>query len=106
MKIDEFRKAVREEQQLHVNDDYNAEKYYITALVILTENIEETIAFLDYECTASEFSWLSSIFEEIAERTRSKDFIECLWRVAKKFPEECETYNVHAFIRDAEELLE
>ena len=106
MRIDEFRQVVKEKDQLHINDDYGIEKCWSKATEIFTESIDETIAFIDTECTASEFVWLSAIFEEITEKTQSKEFIDCLWRVANRFPEECEEFYIPASIKEAEEYLD
>ena len=102
---DEFRKLLSERIQVHPNNDYETDRYWKLETDLLSKDIHETIEFLDSDCTADEFSWISEIFESIVEKTQSKEFIECLWRVAEKFPEECETYHVHASIRFAEEYL-
>ena len=65
---------------------------------ILTEDIQKTISFLENECTADEFSWLSEVFILVVEKNKSREFIDCLYRVAQKFPEECATYNIMSFM--------
>lgn len=102
---DKFRDVLKERMQIHPNDGYEAEKCWKKETEILSENIEETINFLDNECTADEFSWISEIFEDIAEKTQSKEFIDCLYRVAQKFPEECKKYNIYGSIEIAKDYL-
>ena len=103
---DEFRKILSERIQVHPNNSYETDRYWKLETDLLSKNINDTIDFLDDDCTADEFSWISEIFDDIVEKTQSKEFIECLWRIADKFPEECEKYHVHASIQFAEELLE
>ena len=85
--------------------DYAIEKCWKREIEIFCDNIEETIKFLDTQCTAEEFSWLSEVFEEIAEKTQSKEFINCLFRVAEKYPEETKKYNILFFIETAKNLI-
>ena len=73
---------------------------------IFSADISNTILFLDNECTEDEFSWLSEVFEQIAERTKSREFIECLRRVAQKYPDETKKYNIDEFIDSAETYLQ
>ena len=40
--------------------------------VVTAISEEETITFLDKECSEEQFIWMSEIFDEIAERTKSK----------------------------------
>ena len=68
----------------------------------MTEDINESIAFLDNDCTADQFSWLSEVFDEIAETSQSQAFIEALKRTAAKYPDETEQYNLMSFIETAE----
>ena len=72
---------------------------------LLKEQILETIYFIGNNCTADDFSWLSEIFDEIVEKTKSKDFIDCIKETAKKFPEECSKYNIRGSIESAEGYL-
>ena len=83
------------------------QKYGIKEMVdLLTGDIRVTIVFLDTECSEKEFIWMSEIFDEIAERTKSREFIEALRRTAKRFPEAAKDYNLEYFIDSAEEYIE
>ena len=68
---------------------------------IFTKNMDDTIDFLDNVCTADEFGWISDVFDFVAEKSQSKKFIEALYRVAKKYPEEVQDNNLMFFIEDA-----
>lgn len=57
------------------------------------------------DCTASQFSWMSEVWDEIVEKTKSKEFVDCIKETAKKFPEECEKFNIAGSIESAEGYL-
>ena len=73
---------------------------------LLTEDINATVSFLDKECSEEQFVWMSEIFDEIAERTKSKAFIEALRRAARRYQKATEDYNIEYFIDSAEEYTD
>lgn len=109
MDIVKFRKVLLERKRIaeEMQDswDNGIKKCHEELIRILIEDIESTVEFLKTECTADEFSWLSEIFIEIIDITQSQDFIEVLYELAKKYPEETEDYNVLYFIETAEKHL-
>ncbi|MBQ1627692.1 MAG: hypothetical protein II098_00850 [Treponema sp.] len=72
---------------------------------IMSNHLPETVDFIKNDCTEGDFSWLSEIFDEIVEKTKSKEFVNCIKETAKKFPEECEKYYIIGAIDDAEGYL-
>ena len=72
---------------------------------LFTASLQETIDFLDHDCTADQFSWMSEVFDEISEKLQSWEFIDALRRTAAKYPEETRKYNVQSFIETAEGML-
>ena len=86
--------------------DYGIEQNHQRLIALVTEDINKSIEFLDNDCTAEQFSWLSEVFDEIAEITQNRAFIVALKRLAVKYPEETETYNILSFIESAESLIE
>ena len=72
----------------------------------MSKDINDTIEYFENNCTATEFSWLSEVFEDVAQRTRSKEFVETLRRVAEKYPEETKLYSIEEFIESAELINE
>lgn len=73
---------------LDPNDDFGIEKCWEEMTVILSDDISATIYYFESECTEEEFYWLGSIFEDIAEKTQSKELIQVLRnRLAKVTPE-------------------
>lgn len=92
------------EERKNTNDewDYGVQQCHKRLIALMTEDINESIAFLDNDCTADQFSWLSEVFDEIAETSQSQAFIEALKRTAAKYPDETEQYNLMSFIETAE----
>jgi len=72
---------------------------------ILSRNIDDTIDFLENECTADEFSWLSEVFDDVAERTQSRELVDCFYRIADKYPEESAKYHIVENLKYAEYAL-
>lgn len=95
-----------EERKL-INDewDYGVDQCNKKLIVLLTEDINKTIQFLDNDCTAEQFIWISEVFYEINEILRSKKFIEALKNLVVKYPDESKKYNILSFIESAECLL-
>lgn len=102
MNIAAFKDVIARLDKLHPEDYIAIEKCWKEEIEILSEDIAGTIDFIKNECTADEFSWISEIFEEIATKTQSREFIDSLYMTAKKYPEETEKYNILSFIESAE----
>lgn len=72
---------------------------------LLSEDISSTIDFLNNECNAAEYSWISEVLEDIIERNPCDELLQCYKALMSKFPEECETYNIIGCIESAEAIL-
>lgn len=105
MQFTEFHKIIEERSKINDNWGWGLEKQWKKMIDIFSADIEKTILFLD-KCTADEFILLSEIFEDIAEKTKSKKFISALRKTAKRFPEECEEYSIIHSIDIAENFLQ
>ena len=103
---EEFKKVIEDIKKLDVNNDYEHEKLCKKELEIVTKDISVTINYLKTECTADEFSWLSEIFRDIVEKCPSQEFVDELYKLAEKYPEETKEYNVMSFIDEAAGYLE
>ena len=68
---------------------------------LFARNLQETISFLENDCTADQLSWISEVFEKISVKLQSWDFIDALRRCADKYPEECKVYNIRECIEYA-----
>ncbi len=104
---DEYVKIINlreEEDRKHLSElpDYWENSPAINAKIeLFAKNLQETIDFLDNDCTADQLSWMSEVFEEISAKLQSWDFIDALNRCADKYPEECKVYNIRECIEYA-----
>lgn len=85
--------------------DYSIQLCWAQLTELFTINIQDTIDFLDNTCTADEFGWISDVFDYVAEETQSQEFVDALYRTAKKYPEETEENNIMFFIDDAQSKI-
>ncbi len=102
---EEFEKIIALLEKTDMNNYSVIEPLWEKEIELFTKDINATIDFVKTECTATQFSWMSEIWDEITEKTQSKDFIEAIKETAKKFPEECEKYNIQSSIESAEGYL-
>ncbi len=103
---EKYAALIAEREKIDGDIDYDSNPVIKEMIDLLAKDVDATVSFLDNECSETQFIWMSEIFDEIAEQTRSKDFIEALHRVAKKYPEAVEKYNLEYFIDSAKEYIE
>ena len=70
-------------QYLKTRIHENPDKYYEVTLWedetnAVCQDISASIHFILYECTDEEFYYLGEVFDDIMERTRSVEFLNCL----------------------------
>lgn len=68
-----------------INDYYGINECWNEMIESLSDNINETIAYLN-DCSEKEIYYISEVFEDIAEQTNSKEYIECLRAIDSKYP--------------------
>lgn len=102
---DEFEKIVAELEATDMNNSDAVDVLWNKEIKLFTEDINSTIEFVKNDCTANQFSWMSEVWDDIVEKTKSREFIDVLRETAKKFPEECAKYNIQGAIESAEGYL-
>ena len=109
MNIGKFKEIMRERCRIaaECRDEWSfgIEKCWSQEIEILSVDVSATISFLQNECTAEEFSWISEIIDNLAERTRSRELVQAYKNLADKFPEECKGSNILESIQFAENAL-
>lgn len=55
---------------------------------ILTEDVDETIEFIKNKCDDETLLWMSEVFEEIIEKTQSKELLQTLLERSNKVVDE------------------
>ena len=76
---DIIKERIRISDETQDNWDYGIEQCWKKYIDILSADIEKSIDFFLHDCTDEEFYWLSEAFEEIADKTQSKNLIST-WR--------------------------
>lgn len=66
------------ERMTNPNANYYEIPWWEAEIKQFTANIQESIQFIESECTDEELYWLGEVFEDIADRTRSSAFVDCL----------------------------
>lgn len=109
MDIGKFKEIMRERCRIaaECRDEWSfgIEKCWSQEIEILSEDVNATISFLQNECTAEEFSWISEIIDNLAERTRSRELVQAYKNLDDKFPEECRESNILESVKFAENVL-
>lgn len=109
MKIGKFKEIIRERSRIAAEccDEWSfgIEKCWNEEIEMLSEDVDATISFLQNECTAEEFSWISEIIDNLAERTRSRELLQAYKNLADKFPEKCRESNILESVKFAENVL-
>lgn len=95
MNIQLLRETIEKNSALDPNDDIAQEECWETMTDILSEDINSTVKFFNSECSDEEFFWLSPIFEDVVERTQSKELIDVFRSRLDKVKEE--SYDQQSF---------
>lgn len=101
----EIRAAIKKRIVTDDEWDYGVKKCWDKEIEILSRNMDDTIYFLENDCTGEEFAWLSEIFDDVAEKTQSREFVNCLYKTAQTYPQETKEYHIDQIIRYAEGTL-
>lgn len=109
MNIRHFREIIERREYVeeisHGEWDAGIEECRKKEIEILSEDVSASIRFLENECTANEYSWISEIIDDLVEKTQSKELVECYKNLMSKFPEECKKYCIAESVAFAESTL-
>lgn len=64
-----------------------------------------TIHFLENECSVDEIYWSSEVWDKVAEKTQSREFVAALHRIYDKMPKEVQE-SIKYDIEFAEQAIE
>lgn len=106
MDVQKFKEVIRRRKETHDEYDYGVEMCNKEEIQVLAEDIPSTIEYLKNDCTADEFVWISEIIDDLAEKTRNRELMECYKSLMGKFPEESKRYHVDFCIECAEDFLQ
>ncbi len=103
---EDFNAIILRRKNIEGDVDYENNQTIRDAIQLMTKDITATISFLDNDCTEEQFIWFSEIFDEVAEKSKSGEFIAALRRVAERYPEAVKNYNINYFIDSAAEYAD
>ena len=106
MDVQKFREVIRRRNETHDEYDYGVEMCDKEEIQILAEDIPSTIEYFQNQCMAEEFFWISEIIDDLAEKTKSRELVECYKSLMAKFSEEAKRYHVDFCIECAEDFLD
>ncbi|WP_296156737.1 hypothetical protein [uncultured Gardnerella sp.] len=106
MDVQRFREVLKRRDETHSEYTYGIEMCCKEEVEILSEDIPSTIAYLKNECTADEFVWISEIIDDLAEKTKSRELVECYKNLMNKYPDETKEYYIGFCVECAEYFLE
>lgn len=106
MDVQKFREVLKKLDETEIEYDYGIETCWKEEVEILSEDIPSTIEYLQNQCTADEFVWISEIIDDLAEKTRSRELVECYKNLMNKYPEETKEYYIGFCVECAEDFLE
>ena len=106
MDVQKFREVLKELNETEIEYDYGIEMCWKEEVEILSEDIPSTIEYLKNDCTADEFVWISEIIDDIAEKTKSRELVECYKNLMNKYSEETKEYYIGFCIECAEDFLQ
>ncbi len=86
--------------------DYESNPVISAMIQLLTQNIDQTVQFLNRDCSEEQLIWLSEVMDEVAEITKSKEFIAACYQLVDRYPATAQKYNIKFFIDSAAEYVE
>jgi len=106
MDVQKFKEVIRRRKETHDEYDYGVEMCNKEEIQVLAEDIPSTIEYLKNDCTADEFVWISEIIDDLAEKTRNRELMECYKSLMNKYSEETKEYYIGFCIECAEDFLQ
>ena len=101
----EYEAIIRRIEKLDDHPVYFEMPAIMSEIELFSRNLQDTVNFLDHECTAQQLIWMSEVFDEVSTNLKSWEFIDALDRAADRFPEACSEYNIRNSIGYAEGAL-
>ena len=108
-KIQDFAKRRQQIFEWSQDEDYvGLDALWDELSDFIAADIPGAIKFMcdDPDCNDEIFSDWSEVFDDVARKTQSREFVDALKVAAKRFPKACEDYNIAGSIEFAEYELQ
>jgi len=96
-----FRNMDEKEHLSELADYFDVSPVILAEIAVLSRNLQDTVSFLDRDCTGEQLAWMSEVFEYVSANLKSWDFIDALCRAADRYPKVCAKYHIRNSIEYA-----
>ena len=100
-----FRKEDAKEYFDELPDYGDGSPVILAEIAVLSRNLQDTVNFLDHDCTADQLSWMGEVYAEVSANLKSWDFVDALYRAAERFPKKVRDHLIKYQIPYAEGVL-
>ena len=80
---------------------WDASPVILAEIAVLSRNLEDTIRFLDHDCTGEQLDWMCAVFGEVSFNLKSWEFVDALERAADRLSKNYSVDRIRDFIKDA-----
>lgn len=93
--------------RMHGNpDDYYEESVWKEETDAICMDIPAAIHFILHDCSDEEFQWLSEVFDDVMEKTRSLDFLNCIRQRVQRIKDDGKRAELLEDMKTAEEYID
>ena len=71
----------------------------------IVDDLETAMAFIQHECSDEELYWLAEVFDDVMEKTRSSDFLNCIRQRIQMVKDDGKRAELLEDIKTAEEYV-
>ena len=87
-------------------DDYYEESLWKEEIDAICMDIPAGIRFILSDCSDEEFQWLSEVFDDVMEKTRNVDFLNCIRQRVQMVKDDGRKAELLEDIKSAEEYID
>lgn len=102
----ELIKIINVRKKLNLNDDFRTEKCWENEAKIMLRNLDETIQFIQNDCSDELFYWLSEVFDDVVRESQNYRFLEAIRKRNEKLKNSELRKSVETDINFAAQALE
>ena len=88
MNKEKLAELIEKNKNIELEDDFAQNSIWNEMFEILSQNLNDTITFLD-NISADELEYICSIFDDLSEHFKSQELIECMERNALRTGVDC-----------------
>ena len=85
---------------------YYPDPWWEKEVEAIVGDMKTAIAFIQNECSDEELYWLSEVFDDVMEKTRSADFLNCIRRRVRRVKDDVRRAELLEDLKTAEEYID